>query len=354
MYGDISNRRVTRPVMVGDVQIGGGAGIVVQSMLNAPQGDIEANLQQSRALVASGCQIIRLSISNEKDIDTIRALKKEIPVPLVADIQQNYKLALMSVEAGIDKVRINPKYIGTPENVAEVVAACKANGVAIRVGVNSGSTEQALIEKYGGVTPMAMAESAMNHVKILEDLDFHDIVISIKSSDIRTMIGAYKIVAEQCDYPLHVGLTEAGTARQGLVKSAIGIGALLAEGIGDTIRVSLTDDPCKEITAAHDILRALELLPDSPQLVSCPTCGRTQIDLVSIAAEVEERLKDVKKDIRVAVMGCPVNGPGEAKNADIGITGGNGIGIIFKGEQVIKKVPEAELIDELFKQIEEL
>lgn len=354
MYGDISNRRVTRPVMVGNVQIGGGANIVVQSMMNAPQGDIEANLRQARELTTAGCQLIRLSISNERDIETIKALKKEIPVPLVADIQQNYRLALLSVDAGIDKVRINPKYIGTPANVAEVVAACKANDVAIRVGVNSGSTEQALIEKYGGVTPMAMAESAMNHVRILEDLNFQDIVVSIKSSDIRTMIAAYHIVAEQCDYPLHVGLTEAGTAKQGLVKSAIGIGSLLAEGIGDTIRVSLTDDPCKEIDAANNILRALELLPDAPQLVSCPTCGRTQIDLVSIAAEVEERLKTVKKPVRIAVMGCPVNGPGEAKNADIGITGGNGVGIIFKGDQVVKKVPEAELIDELFKQIEEL
>ncbi len=354
MYADKGKKRISKPVMVGSVQVGGDADIVVQSMMNAPGGDIAANLAQAKALEAAGCQLIRLSISNKKDIETVAALKQEITVPLIADIQQNHELALLSIDAGIDKVRINPKYIGTRENVKEVVEKCKANHIPIRVGVNSGSVEPDMLEKYGGVTPEALAESALSHVQYLEDLDFDDIVISIKSSDIRTMMNAYRIVAGKCNYPLHVGLTEAGTAHQGLVKSAIGIGGLLAEGIGDTIRVSLTDDPVKEIDAANDILRALELLPNEPQLVSCPTCGRTQINLVSLTKEVEDRLKTVHKPIRVAVMGCPVNGPGEAKNADIGITGGNGVGLIFKKGEVIRKVKEEELLTALFEEIERL
>ncbi len=348
-------RRISRAVSVGDqLVIGGDAPIVVQSMLNAPQGDIGANIKQARELSAAGCQMIRLSITNHQDIETIRALKEAVNVPLVADIQMNHVLALESLEAGIDKIRINPRYIGGPDKVRLVADECKARHVPIRVGVNSGSVEKELLEKYGGVTPEAMAESALGSVKILEDVDFHDIVISIKSSDIRTMIAAYRIVAEACDYPLHLGVTEAGTERMGRVKSSIGIGSLLADGIGDTIRVSLTDDPVKEIDAAFDILKALDLVADAPQLVACPTCGRTQIDLISIANEVEERLKDVHKPIRVAVMGCPVNGPGEAKNADIGIAGGNGQGLLFKKGEIIRKVPEDQLVDELFREIERL
>ncbi len=347
-------RRKSRAVTVGDLILGGDAPIVVQSMLNAPQGNIDANVKQARELQAAGCQMIRLSVSNGEDVETIRALKEAVSVPLVADIHQRSDLAMQCLEAGIDKIRINPRYVGGPEKVRMVADACKARGVPIRVGVNSGSVEQDLLEKYGGVTPEAMAESAMNSVKILEDADFHDIVISIKSSDIPTMITAYRIVAAQCDYPLHLGVTEAGTARMGKVKSAIGIGALLADGIGDTIRVSLTDDPVTEIDAANDILKALDLLPDAPQMVSCPTCGRTQIDLIAIADEVERRLNDVHKPIKVAVMGCPVNGPGEAKNADIGIAGGRGQGLIFKHGEVVRKVPEDQLIDELFKEIERL
>ena len=347
-------RRPTRPVSVGDLTIGGDAPIVVQSMLNAPQGDIEANVAQARELSAAGCQMVRLSVTNFRDIDTVRALKEAVKIPLVADIQMNYELALASLDAGIDKIRINPRYIGGPDKVRLVADSCKAHGVPIRVGVNSGSVEKELLETYGGVTPEAMAESALKSVRILEEADFHDIVISIKSSDIRTMLAAYRLVAEQCDFPLHLGVTEAGTERMGRVKSSIGIGALLAEGIGDTIRVSLTDDPVKEIDAANDILRALDLLPDAPQLVSCPTCGRTQIDLLASANEVEERLKDVLKPIRVAVMGCPVNGPGEAKNADIGIAGGKGQGLLFKKGEVIRKVPEDQLVEELFREIERL
>jgi len=345
-------RRLSRPVTVGDLTIGGGAGIVIQSMLNAPQGDIPANVEQARQLAAAGCQLIRLSVSHDSDVDTIRALKDAVSVPLVADIHQRSDLAMQCLEAGIDKIRINPRYVGGPDKVRMVADECKSRGVPIRVGVNSGSVEKDLLEKYGGVTPEAMAESAMNSVKILEDADFHDIVISIKSSEIPTMIAAYRLVAKQCDYPLHLGVTEAGTARMGKIKSAIGIGSLLADGIGDTIRVSLTDDPVKEIEAAQDILKALDLMPDAPQMVSCPTCGRTQIDLISIAAEVERRLQSVHKPIRVAVMGCPVNGPGEAKNADIGIAGGNGVGLLFKHGEVLRKVPEDRLIDELFEEIE--
>ncbi|MEE1352972.1 MAG: flavodoxin-dependent (E)-4-hydroxy-3-methylbut-2-enyl-diphosphate synthase [Acutalibacteraceae bacterium] len=347
--------RKSRRVQVGEnLFIGGDAPVVVQSMLNAPQGDIEANVQQARELSAAGCQLIRLSVTHHTDIDTIRALKEAVKVPLVADIQMNYELALESIDAGIDKIRINPRYIGGPDKVREVADKCKEHHIPIRVGVNSGSVEKELLKKYGGVTPEAMAESAMNSVRILENADFHDIVISIKSSDIRTMIAAYRIVAKECDYPLHLGVTEAGTEKMGRIKSAIGIGSLLADGIGDTIRVSLADEPVKEIDAAFDILKALDLVPDAPQLVACPTCGRTQIDLIGIANEVEERLKDVHKPIRVAVMGCPVNGPGEASNADIGIAGGNGVGLLFKKGEIIKKVPEEELVDELFREIERL
>lgn len=347
--------RKSRRVQVGEnLFIGGDAPVVVQSMLNAPQGDIEANVQQARELSAAGCQLIRLSVTHHTDIDTIRALKEAVKVPLVADIQMNYELALESIDAGIDKIRINPRYIGGPDKVREVADKCKEHHIPIRVGVNSGSVEKELLKKYGSVTPEAMAESAMNSVRILENADFHDIVISIKSSDIRTMIAAYRIVAKECDYPLHLGVTEAGTEKMGRIKSAIGIGSLLADGIGDTIRVSLADEPVKEIDAAFDILKALDLVPDAPQLVACPTCGRTQIDLIGIANEVEERLKDVHKPIRVAVMGCPVNGPGEASNADIGIAGGNGVGLLFKKGEIIKKVPEEELVDELFREIERL
>ena len=348
------NRRISRQVSVGGVLLGGDAPIVVQSMLNAPQGDVEANIVQARELSAAGCQLIRLSVTNMKDIETVKALKENIKVPIIADIQMNYKLALASVEAGIDKIRINPRYIGGEDKIRLVADACKAHGIPIRVGVNSGSVEEDLLQKYGGVTPEAMAESALRGVQYLENVDFYDIVISIKSSDIRTMIAAYRIVAERCDYPLHLGVTEAGTEKLGRIKSAIGIGALLADGIGDTMRVSLTDDPVKEIDAANDILRSLDLLPDAPQLVACPTCGRTQIDLIGLANEVEARLEDVHKSIHVAVMGCPVNGPGEARNADIGIAGGNGVGLIFSKGEVIKKVPENELLDALMEEIEKL
>lgn len=347
-------RRECRQIDVGGIKIGGGAPIVVQSMLNVLSSDIEGNIKQAKALEAAGCQIIRIAISSMADIDLIYALKEAVKAPLVADIHFDYKIALASIDAGIDKVRINPGHIGARENVEAVVDACKRHGVPIRIGVNSGSVEKDLLEKYGGPTPEAMAQSALNHAKILEDCDFYDTVISIKSSDVRNTINAYRIVAKECDYPLHLGVTEAGTAYNGLIKSSVGIGSLLADGIGDTIRVSLTADPVEEIKAAHDILMCLDLIDNEAQLISCPTCGRTQIDLISIAKEVEDRLRNVHKPIRVAVMGCPVNGPGEAKNADIGIAGGKGCGLIFKKGEIIKKVPEEELIDELFMEIERL
>lgn len=350
----VRTRRECRQVNVGGIKIGGDAPVVVQSMLNASAGDFEANLAQARKLEQAGCQIIRLAVSNMKDVELVARLKEEIKAPLVADIHFDYKIALASVDAGIDKIRINPGHIGERENVEKVVDACKSRGLPIRIGVNSGSVEKDLIEKYGGPTPEAMAMSALNHAKILEECDFYDTVISIKSSDVRNTIKAYRIVAENCDYPLHLGVTEAGTERMGLIKSSVGIGSLLADGIGDTIRVSLTADPVKEIYAAYDLLKGLELIPDAPQLISCPTCGRTQIDLISIANEVEERLRSVHKPIRVAVMGCPVNGPGEAKTADIGIAGGKGCGLIFKKGEIIKKVDEDQLIDELFQEIERL
>lgn len=347
-------RRKCRQVDVGGIKIGGGAPVVIQSMLNAPADDIEANISQARALEAAGCQIIRIAISSMDDIKLITALKGAVKTPLVADVHFDYRLAIAAIDAGIDKVRINPGHIGARENVEKVVAACKSHGVPIRIGVNSGSVEKELLEEFGGPTPEAMAKSALNHAKILEECDFYDTVISIKSSDIRSTIAAYRIVAKECDYPLHLGVTEAGTAHMGLIKSSIGIGSLLADGIGDTIRVSLTAEPTKEIDAAHDILKGLDMLVGEPQLISCPTCGRTQIDLIGIANEVEERLRLVHKPIHVAVMGCPVNGPGEAKNADIGIAGGKGCGLIFKKGEIIKKVPEEQLIDELFAEIERL
>ncbi len=350
----IRPRRESRAVNVGGIKIGGGAPIVVQSMLNAPSDDIEKNIAQAKALEEAGCQITRVAISNMKEVELVSALKEHVKTPLVADIHFDYKVALACVDAGIDKIRINPGHIGKRENVEQVADACRSKGIPIRIGVNSGSVEKELLEKFGGPTPEAMAQSALNHAKILEECNFFDTVISIKSSDVRNTINAYRIVADRCDYPLHLGVTEAGTERMGLIKSSIGIGSLLADGIGDTIRISLTDDPVKEIAAGFDILMGLDLLPDAAQLISCPTCGRTQIDLISIANEVERRLRTVRKPIRVAVMGCPVNGPGEAKTADIGIAGGKDCGLIFKKGETLRKVAEEDLVDELFKEIERL
>ncbi len=347
-------RRKTKKVKVGDIFIGGDSEITVQSMLNVPANDIRGNVEQAKRLEKAGCEIIRAAVPDLEAVKTIAALKENVKIPVVADIHFNYKIALACVDAGVDKIRINPGNIGDDENVRAVAKKCSQSGVPIRIGVNSGSVEKHILEKYGAPTALAMAESAMYHVRLLEKFDFDDIVISIKSSNVQTMIEAYETVASMCDYPLHLGVTEAGTRRMGMLKSAVGIGSLLTRGIGDTIRVSLTDDPTEEVRAGLDILKAAGLRNDTPTLVSCPTCGRTKIDLISLAAEVEEKLRSVKKPITVAVMGCAVNGPGEAREADVGIAGGDGCGLVFKHGEIIKKVSEEKLVDELMKEIENL
>ena len=350
----MTERRKTKQVKVGSLLIGGGAPVSVQSMLNVEAHDIAGNVRQAKALEQAGCQIIRAAVPDLAAVPTITALKEALTVPVVADIHFNHKIALACVDAGVDKIRINPVNIGADENVKAVANACKAHGIPIRIGVNSGSVEKHILSKYGAPTPAAMAESAMYHVRLLEKYDFDDIVISIKSSNVRNMIEAYKLVAAQCDYPLHLGVTESGTQRMGIIKSAVGIGALLTQGIGDTIRVSLTADPVKEVDAGFDILASIGLLPDRPTLVSCPTCGRTKIDLIGLANAVEERLRHVHKPITVAVMGCVVNGPGEAKEADIGIAGGDGCGLLFQKGEILRKVDEADLLDALMDEIERL
>lgn len=347
-------RRKSKKVFAGKTPIGGDSRITVQSMLNVPSTDIAGSVRQAVALEKVGCDIIRAAIPDMDAVALIPAIKKEVRIPLVADIHFDYRLALASVEAGIDKIRINPGNIGSQDRVCQVADACRKHRIPIRIGVNSGSVEKEILAKYGAPTAEALCESALYHVSLLEKFDFDDIVISIKSSDVDVMIRAYELTAERCSYPLHLGVTEAGTERMGLIKSAIGIGSLLQRGIGDTIRVSLTADPVREVPAGFDILRALNLAPDGPQLVSCPTCGRTRIDLIRIAGEVEERLRGCKKPIKVAVMGCVVNGPGEAREADIGIAGGDGAGLIFKKGEIIRKVPEEDLIEALMAEIEKL
>lgn len=347
-------RRKTRKYRLGNTYIGGDSPILVQSMLNIPASDIERSVEQAKELASAGCQVIRFAIPNEQALQLIEPIKNAVDVPLVADIHFDYRLAIGAAERGIDKIRINPGNIGDESRVKAVADICKRKQIPIRIGVNSGSLEKHILEKYGSPTPEAMVESALYHASLLEKFNFGDIVISIKSSDVNTMIAAYEIAAEKCDYPLHLGVTEAGTERMGIIKSAVGIGSLLTRGIGDTIRVSLSDEPVKEVFAAFDILKAIGLKSDCPYLISCPTCGRTKIDLIGLAKQVEERLRDCKKPIKVAVMGCVVNGPGEAREADIGIAGGDGCGLIFKKGQVLRKVPENELLDELMKEIDKL
>lgn len=347
-------RRKSRKIKLGNTYIGGDSDILVQSMLNIPAADIDGSVAQAKELAAAGCQVIRFAIPNEQALDLVEPIKNAVDVPLVADIHFDYRLALGAVERGIDKIRINPGNIGDDSRVKAVADACKAKNIPIRIGVNSGSLEKEILAKYGSPTPEAMVASAMYHARLLEKFDFEDIVISIKSSNVETMINAYELAAQECDYPLHLGVTEAGTERMGIIKSSIGIGSLLTKGIGDTIRVSLTDAPVKEVFAAFDILKAIGLKKDCPYLISCPTCGRTKIDLVGLAKQVEDRLRDCKKPIKVAVMGCIVNGPGEAKEADIGIAGGDGNGLIFKKGEILRKVDEKDLLEELMKEIEKL
>ncbi len=341
-------------VKAGSVLIGGGAPVSIQSMLNVPSTDIEGSVAQAKRLEEAGCQIIRAAIPDMDAVKLIPALKEAVSVPIVADIHFNYKLALEACAAGVDKIRINPGNIGSDDRVKAVADACKSRNIPIRIGVNSGSLEKEILAKYGHPTPQALCDSALYHASLLEKFDFNDIVLSMKSSTVSTMVQAYEIASQSCDYPLHLGVTEAGTERMGVIKSAAGLGALLLRGIGDTIRVSLTADPVREVYAANDILKAIDLKQGGVQFVSCPTCGRTRIDLVKIAGEVEDRLRGCEKNIKVAVMGCVVNGPGEAKEADIGIAGGDGCGLVFKKGEIIAKVPEDKLVDALMEEIEKL
>ena len=345
------NRQV-HPVKVGDLLLDGKK-IYIQSMLNIPAEDIEGSVRQAVMLEKAGCEIVRAAIPNKEAVKLIPAIKEKISIPLVADIHFDYRLAVAAAEAGIDKIRINPGNIGSMEKVKEVVKACQSRSIPIRIGVNGGSLEKDLLEKYGRPAPEALVESAMRHVRILEDCDFDDIVISLKSSDVSTMIGAYRLLAEKCSYPLHLGVTEAGTQRMGIIKSAVGIGSLLCDGIGETIRVSLTDDPVNEIYAAKDILKAVGK-GSGVRIVSCPTCGRTKIDLISLAKQVEEAVRDVDKDITVAVMGCVVNGIGESGNADIGIAGGDGCAVLFAKGKMLRKVSESEALSALLDEIDKI
>jgi (E)-4-hydroxy-3-methylbut-2-enyl-diphosphate synthase len=345
---------MSRQITVGGIKIGSGAPVSIQSMTNTPTHDVEATLAQIRALAAAGCEIVRLAVPDMKAAKALGAIKAGSPLPLVADIHFDYKLALEAVAQGVDKIRINPGNIGSADRVESVAKACRERGVPIRIGVNGGSLEKNLLDKYGGPTPEALVESALGHARLLEQFDFHDICISLKSSSVPTTMRAYQLMAERYDYPLHLGVTEAGTPSLGVIKSAAGIGGLLALGIGDTFRVTLTADPVEEIAVAKQILKAVGLRRNGPDLIACPTCGRTKIDLIPMANQVEELLKTVDKPITVAVMGCIVNGPGEARHADVGIAGGNGEGVLFQKGEIVKKVPEDQLVSELMGLIDTL
>jgi (E)-4-hydroxy-3-methylbut-2-enyl-diphosphate synthase len=347
-------RKKTRNVKVGDIYLGGNNKIAVQSMTNTDTRDVAATVNQILKLEEAGCDIIRCAVPDEAASIAIKEIVQQVHIPVVADIHFDYRLALNSIENGISALRINPGNIGSIEKVSIVANAAKEKKIPIRIGVNSGSLQKDILNKYGKVCSDALVESALEHVRILEDLDFHDIVISIKSSDVIMMIESYRKISNLVDYPLHLGVTEAGTVWRGSIKSSVGIGTLLCEGIGDTIRVSLTGDPVEEIKVGKEILKSIGLLSEGIQFVSCPTCGRTQIDLINIAREVEDRLSGSKKNIKVAIMGCVVNGPGEAREADIGIAGGKGEGLIFKKGKIVKKVKEEDLVEELINEIDNI
>ncbi len=347
-------RRVSRKVKIGKTFIGGDAPVSVQSMLSVPASDIENSVIQAKALEKAGCDIIRAAVPDMEAVKLIYALKENLDIPVVADIHFDYKLALESVAAGVDKIRINPGNIGDESRVKAVANACKIAGVPIRVGVNSGSLEKHILEKYARPSAEALFESGMYHINLLEKFDFYDTVLSLKASDAERMYEAYLYAAEHCDYPLHLGVTEAGTKRMGIIKSSAAIGGLLLRGIGDTIRVSLTDEPIEEVKAGIDLLKSVGIRNDGIKFVSCPTCGRTKINLIELAKKTEEMLEGCQKNITVAIMGCIVNGPGEARDADIGIAGGDGCGLIFKKGEIIKKVSEDELLCELLKEIDKM
>lgn len=348
------NRITTKKIKIGKLYIGGDAPVSVQSMTNTDTRNAAATIEQIKKLEEAGCDIIRCAVPDVEACDAIKDIVKQISIPLVADIHFDYRLALGAIKNGVSALRINPGNIGSDDRVKEVAKAAIDKQIPIRIGVNSGSLEKGILAKYGKVCPEALVESALYHVNILENAKFEDIVISIKSSNVLQMIESYRMISNKVNYPLHIGVTESGTTWRGTIKSSVGIGTLLCEGIGDTIRVSLTDDPIQEVRVGKEILKSIGYLKEGIEFVSCPTCGRTQIDLIHIAEKVEERLKGCKKNIKVAIMGCVVNGPGEAREADIGIAGGKGEGLIFKKGEIIRKVKEEELVDELLKEIEEL
>jgi len=347
-------RKNTRAIKIGDIQIGGGAPIAVQSMTNTKTDDVVASVAQINALAAAGCDIVRLAVPDMAAAQALKQIKNKVNVPLIADIHFDYRLALAAMESGIDALRLNPGNIGDEDRVKTVVKEAKKRHIPIRIGVNAGSLDKVLLEKYGRPTPEAMVESAMQHVAILEKLDFYDTKISLKAHDVPLTIAAYQLMSETVDYPLHLGITEAGTVNSGIIKSSVGIGALLAQGIGDTFRISLTGDPVVEVKVANEILKSLGLKEYGPTMISCPTCGRCNINLADIALRVEHKLSTIQKPISVAVMGCVVNGPGEAREADVGIAGGKGEGLIFRKGQIIRKVPENSLVDELFLEIDNI
>ena len=348
------NRKTVRQIHIGPIAIGGEAPISVQSMTNTKTQDTVATVRQIEALASAGCDIVRLAVPDKAAAKNIGTIKAHTTVPLVADIHFDYRLALEAIEQGIDALRLNPGNIGGAENVRRVAEAAKAKGIPIRIGVNAGSLDKRILSKYGDVTANALVESALEHVRLLEEQKFYDIKISLKAHDVPLTLAAYRLMRDKCKYPLHLGITEAGTVRSGIIKSAVGIGALLAEGIGDTIRVSLTGDPVIEVRVAREILKSLALRDYGPTLISCPTCGRTAIDLPTIAERVEERLKGIARPIHVAVMGCVVNGPGEARSADVGIAGGKGVGLVFRKGEVIRQVKEENLVEELFQEIDNI
>jgi (E)-4-hydroxy-3-methylbut-2-enyl-diphosphate synthase len=346
------HRRHSTPIRIGSVTVGGGAPVSVQSMTNTPTQDVAATVAQIRRLETAGCEIVRVAVPDQAAAEAIRAIKADIAIPLIADIHFDHRLAIRAAEAGADGLRLNPGNIGGPDKVRTVVQCAKDHGLPIRIGVNAGSLEKDLLERHGGATPEAMVASALRHTALLQALDFHSIKLSLKASDVGRTLAAYRLLAEQTDLPFHIGITEAGSLYSGIVKSAIGIGMLLAEGLGDTLRVSLTRDPVEEVRVGYEILKALGLRRRGPDIISCPTCGRTEIDLFDVVAQVEERVQYFKTPIKIAIMGCVVNGPGEAREADIGIAGGRGVGILFKKGKVIRKVPEADLVEALMQEID--
>ncbi|MET3727786.1 (E)-4-hydroxy-3-methylbut-2-enyl-diphosphate synthase [Fictibacillus halophilus] len=349
---EITHRSKTRPVKVGNLTIGGTNQVIVQSMTTTKTHDVEATVAEILRLEEAGCQVVRVACPDMRAAEAIADIKKRINIPLVVDIHFDYKLALKAIEGGADKIRINPGNIGRREKVEAVVKAAKAKGIPIRIGVNAGSLEKKYLEKYGYPTADGMVESALHHIKILEDLDFHDIIVSMKASDVNLAIEAYEKAAKAFDYPLHLGITESGTLFAGTVKSAAGLGAILHKGIGNTVRISLSADPVEEVKVARELLKSFGLLSDAATLISCPTCGRIEIDLISIANEVEEYISNVRAPIKVAVLGCAVNGPGEAREADIGIAGARGEGLLFRHGEIIRKIPEDQLLDELKKEVD--